>query len=45
MEISGKKAIDVGGASGFGRATAESLIARGADVAILDRAQSDGTPK
>jgi len=42
MEISGKKAVVVGGASGFGRATAESLIARGADVAILDRAQSDG---
>ncbi|MDT4998303.1 MAG: hypothetical protein QOK12_408 [Mycobacterium sp.] len=42
MEISGKKAIVVGGASGFGLATAESLIARGADVAILDRAQSDG---
>jgi NAD(P)-dependent dehydrogenase (short-subunit alcohol dehydrogenase family) len=42
MEISGKKAIVVGGASGFGRATAESLVARGAQVAILDRAQSDG---
>jgi NAD(P)-dependent dehydrogenase (short-subunit alcohol dehydrogenase family) len=42
MEISGKKAIVVGGASGFGRATAESLVARGADVAILDRALSDG---
>jgi NAD(P)-dependent dehydrogenase (short-subunit alcohol dehydrogenase family) len=42
MEISGKKAIVVGGASGFGRATAESLVARGANVAILDRAQSDG---
>lgn len=42
MEISGKKAIIVGGASGFGRATAESLAARGASVAILDRAQSDG---
>jgi NAD(P)-dependent dehydrogenase (short-subunit alcohol dehydrogenase family) len=42
MEISGKKAIVVGGASGFGRATAESLIAHGASVAILDRAQSDG---
>jgi NAD(P)-dependent dehydrogenase (short-subunit alcohol dehydrogenase family) len=42
MEISGKKAIVVGGASGFGRATAESLIAKGASVAILDRAQSDG---
>jgi len=43
MEISGKKAIVVGGASGFGRATVESLIAKGASVAILDRAQSDGT--
>ena len=42
MEISGRKAIVVGGASGFGRATAESLAARGASVAILDRAQSDG---
>jgi NAD(P)-dependent dehydrogenase (short-subunit alcohol dehydrogenase family) len=42
MEISGKKAIVVGGASGFGRATAESLAARGASVAILDRPQSDG---
>ncbi|MDT5195932.1 MAG: hypothetical protein QOH20_2686 [Mycobacterium sp.] len=42
MEISGKKAIVIGGASGFGRATAESLVARGASVAILDRAQSDG---
>jgi NAD(P)-dependent dehydrogenase (short-subunit alcohol dehydrogenase family) len=42
MEISGKKAIIVGGASGFGRATAESLAARGASVAILDRPESDG---
>jgi NAD(P)-dependent dehydrogenase (short-subunit alcohol dehydrogenase family) len=42
MEISGKKAIVVGGASGFGRATVESLIARGASVAILDRTQSEG---
>jgi NAD(P)-dependent dehydrogenase (short-subunit alcohol dehydrogenase family) len=42
MEISGKKAIVVGGASGFGRATAESLAKGGASVAILDRAQSDG---
>jgi NAD(P)-dependent dehydrogenase (short-subunit alcohol dehydrogenase family) len=41
MEISGKKAI-VGRASGLGRATAQSLVARGASVAILDRAQSDG---
>jgi NAD(P)-dependent dehydrogenase (short-subunit alcohol dehydrogenase family) len=42
MEIPSKKAIVVGGASGFGRATAESLIAKGASVAILDRPQSDG---
>ena len=42
MEISGKKAIVVGGASGFGRATVESLVAKGASVAILDRPQSDG---
>jgi NAD(P)-dependent dehydrogenase (short-subunit alcohol dehydrogenase family) len=42
MEISGKKAIVVGGASGFGRATAESLAKRGADVAVLDRPQSKG---
>jgi NAD(P)-dependent dehydrogenase (short-subunit alcohol dehydrogenase family) len=42
MEISGKKAIVVGGASGFGRATAELLAQRGASVAILDRPQSNG---
>ena len=42
MEISGKKAIIVGGASGFGRATAEALAQRGASVAILDRPGSDG---
>lgn len=42
MEITGKKAIVVGGASGFGKATAEMLAARGASVAILDRTQSDG---
>ncbi|MFC7672339.1 SDR family NAD(P)-dependent oxidoreductase [Mycolicibacterium sp. GCM10028919] len=42
MEISGKKAIVVGGASGFGKATAESLAKRGATVAILDRPQSKG---
>jgi NAD(P)-dependent dehydrogenase (short-subunit alcohol dehydrogenase family) len=42
MEISGKKAIVVGGASGFGRATADSLVRRGASVAILDRPQSKG---
>jgi NAD(P)-dependent dehydrogenase (short-subunit alcohol dehydrogenase family) len=42
MEISGKRAIVVGEASGFGRATAEALTKRGASVAILDRAQSEG---
>ena len=42
MEISGKKAIIVGGASGMGRASAELLAARGASVAILDRSSSDG---
>ncbi len=42
MEIAGKKAIIVGGASGFGKATAEALAKRGASVAILDRPQSKG---
>ena len=42
MEIEGKKAVVVGGASGFGRATAESLAKRGATVAVLDRPQSKG---
>ncbi|MFB1296658.1 SDR family NAD(P)-dependent oxidoreductase [Mycobacterium sp. pW049] len=42
MEIEGKKAIVVGGASGFGRATAEAFAKRGASVAILDRPQSKG---
>src|SRR4051794_41865810 len=42
MEIDGKKAVIVGGASGFGRATAESLAKRGASVAVLDRPQSKG---
>jgi NAD(P)-dependent dehydrogenase (short-subunit alcohol dehydrogenase family) len=42
MEIEGKKAVIVGGASGFGRATAESLAKRGASVAVLDRPNSDG---
>ncbi|TGD84913.1 SDR family NAD(P)-dependent oxidoreductase [Mycolicibacterium sp. CH28] len=42
MEISGKKVIVVGGASGFGRASAELLSSRGAAVAILDREESDG---
>jgi NAD(P)-dependent dehydrogenase (short-subunit alcohol dehydrogenase family) len=42
MEIEGKKAVIVGGASGFGRATAEALAKRGASVAVLDRPQSNG---
>lgn len=42
MDITGKKAVVVGGASGFGKATAELLAARGATVAVLDREGSDG---
>jgi NAD(P)-dependent dehydrogenase (short-subunit alcohol dehydrogenase family) len=42
MEISGKKAVVVGGASGMGRATAELFAARGASVAVLDRPGSGG---
>ncbi len=42
MEIAGKKAVIVGGASGFGKATAEALAKRGASVAVLDRPQSNG---
>lgn len=42
MEISGKKVVVVGGASGMGRATAELLAAGGADVAVLDREGSEG---
>jgi len=42
MEIAGKKAVVVGGASGFGKATAEALAKRGASVAILDRPKSKG---
>src|ERR1700732_4694641 len=42
MEIAGKKAVIVGGASGFGRATAEALVKRGAAVAVLDRPASKG---
>ncbi|KZS67214.1 SDR family NAD(P)-dependent oxidoreductase [Mycobacterium ostraviense] len=42
MEISGKKVVVIGGASGMGRATAELLAQRGAHVAVLDRENSDG---
>ncbi|WP_099024750.1 SDR family NAD(P)-dependent oxidoreductase [Mycolicibacterium palauense] len=42
MDINGKKVIVIGGASGMGRASAELLADKGADVAILDREGSDG---
>ena len=42
MEIAGKKAIVVGGASGMAKASAELLVEKGASVAILDRPQSAG---
>jgi NAD(P)-dependent dehydrogenase (short-subunit alcohol dehydrogenase family) len=42
VEIKGKKAVVFGGASGMGRATAELLAARGAQVAVIDRPGSDG---
>jgi len=42
MEIAGKKAVVVGGASGMARASAELLVDKGASVAIVDRPQSVG---
>ncbi len=42
MEIKGKKAMIVGGASGMARATAEMLSERGASVAIVDLPTSAG---
>lgn len=42
MKIQDSAAIVVGGASGMGRATAERLAERGAKVAILDLAASEG---
>ena len=42
MDINGVRAILVGGASGFARATAERIAAGGGTVAILDRAESAG---
>ena len=42
MEIEGKKAVIVGGASGMARATAERLARMGASVAILDLERSAG---
>ncbi|MFI0961322.1 SDR family NAD(P)-dependent oxidoreductase [Streptomyces sp. NPDC021080] len=42
MEIQGKYAVVVGGASGMGRASAELLAAKGAKVAIIDRPGGEG---
>jgi NAD(P)-dependent dehydrogenase (short-subunit alcohol dehydrogenase family) len=42
MDLKGKKAIVVGGASGMAKASAGLLVERGASVAILDRARSAG---
>ena len=42
MEIAGKKAVIVGGASGMAKATAELLCQKGADIAILDLPTSPG---
>ena len=42
MEIEGKKAVVVGGASGMARASAELLHRRGASIAILDLPTSAG---
>ena len=42
MEIKGKKAVIVGGASGMAKASARMLRQRGADIAILDLPTSAG---
>jgi NAD(P)-dependent dehydrogenase (short-subunit alcohol dehydrogenase family) len=42
VEIQGKGAVVVGGASGMGRATAIALAASGARVAVLDQPSSQG---
>ena len=42
MEIQGKKAVIVGGASGMAKASAELLVERGASVAIVDLPTSKG---
>ncbi|MFJ8949402.1 SDR family NAD(P)-dependent oxidoreductase [Streptomyces sp. NPDC102381] len=41
QDFAGLKALVTGGTSGIGRATAELLAARGADVAVLDRDITD----
>ncbi len=42
MEINGKTAVVFGGASGMARASAEMLVAKGANVAICDLESSSG---
>lgn len=42
MELEGRSAVVVGGASGMARATAEQMAAKGAKVAILDLPSSAG---
>jgi NAD(P)-dependent dehydrogenase (short-subunit alcohol dehydrogenase family) len=42
VEIKGKKAVVVGGASGMARASAEMLVEKGATVAVLDLPTSPG---
>lgn len=42
MKVKDSGAVVVGGASGMGRATAERLAERGAQVAVLDLPSSDG---
>jgi NAD(P)-dependent dehydrogenase (short-subunit alcohol dehydrogenase family) len=42
VEIEGKKAMIVGGASGMAKASAELLKAKGADIAIIDLPTSNG---
>jgi NAD(P)-dependent dehydrogenase (short-subunit alcohol dehydrogenase family) len=42
VELQGRKAVIVGGASGMAKASAELLAGRGATIAILDRPQSAG---
>ena len=42
MDINGKNVVVIGGASGFGRASAELLKSQGANVAVQDREGSDG---
>jgi NAD(P)-dependent dehydrogenase (short-subunit alcohol dehydrogenase family) len=42
VDIQDKKAVIVGGASGFGKATTEALAKRGASVAVLDQPDSAG---